>query len=262
MLLNVEDKTFGVDVAGSGEPMLLIHGFPLNRNMWQAQHGSLCQSCKMIVPDLRGFGESSPTTGPMSMDDYATDLAAILDSLEQTEPVTLCGLSMGGYIAFAFARLFPNRVRRMILCNTKAEQDSSEARDNRRRIANEVLELGTEKLIKDMTPKLLAEATLLDKPEIVAAVKEMMESTPAETIASAQHAMATRPDSTDMLSELSMPALVICGEGDAICPPEMMQGMAEAMPNATFSLIENSAHLTPLENPEVTNGVIRKFMSS
>ncbi|QDT39075.1 alpha/beta fold hydrolase [Stratiformator vulcanicus] len=260
MAIMLDDVSFGVDIAGEGEPVVLLHAFPLNRDMWQAQHGSLCQTCRMIVPDLRGFGESALAHGTVTMEQYADDLAGLLDAIGCKHPVTLCGVSMGGYIALAFAKKYPDRLRGLALCHTKAVDDTDDARDDRERIAADVLRNGVERLVREMPSKMLCDHTLESKPEVVALVREMICSAAPESVAAALHGMAARPDMTSLLAEIGMPTLVLAGEHDQLAPPKMMQEMADEIPDAQFATIDSAAHLSPLENPDAFNGAIRRFL--
>ncbi|HEX6983736.1 MAG TPA: alpha/beta hydrolase, partial [Planctomycetaceae bacterium] len=150
MNVTVRGQPFSVDLAGQGEPILFVHGFPLNRRMWQAQTTAFAGTHRVIAPDLRGFGENAAPLPSVTMEDYADDLAALLDALDVRDPVTLCGLSMGGYVAFAFVRRHRSRLGRLILCDTKAAADPPEKKADRERTADEVLRQGTGKLVREM----------------------------------------------------------------------------------------------------------------
>jgi pimeloyl-ACP methyl ester carboxylesterase len=242
---------------GAGTPVLLIHGFPLDHTMWDAQVHALSQQCRVIAPDLRGFGESTLTAGDaehgVSMEQYADNLAELLDAITIREPVVIAGFSMGGYIAWQFVRKYPDRVRALAQCDTRAAADTEEARAGRLKMAEHVHEWGTARVAEIMGPKLFAPATFEKKPHLVAAVRHVVENTSSSAIAAAQRGMAQRPDMTSFLPTIRVPTLAICGAGDAISPPSEMQSIAAALPNATYVEIPDAGHMTTMENPEAVN---------
>lgn len=257
MQLTIDDRIIAVDVTGQGEPVIFIHGFPLDRRMWRNQVAEFSQEYRVITFDLRGFGESAPSPEVMTMEDYAADIAAILDELDIQEPVTLCGLSMGGYIAFAFYRAYQKRLRRLILCDTKAVADSDEKRRQRHAMAERLLAEGIEFLPQATIPALLDKAA---SQNVHALVEEMVTASSPQGAAAAARGMALRADSTNLLQKIDVPTLVICGEADQISPPDEMRKIAAAIPAAHFELIPGAGHLTPLENPAAVNQAIGAFL--
>jgi 3-oxoadipate enol-lactonase len=248
------------DDVGDGEPVVFVHGFPLNRRMWQAQTAAFAGTHRVIAPDLPGFGESVAGPPIAAMDGYADDLVNLLDLRNVAEPVTVCGLSMGGYVAFEFLRRHRARVARLILCDTKAAADTPEKRIDRERSAQEVLERGSEEIAQKMPSSLLGERTLAERPAVVAAVRDMIAECRREAVAAAQRGMARRADSSDLLSGIDVPTLVLCGEDDVLTPVAEMRAMAEAIPNASFAVIPLAGHLAPLENADSFNGAVRRFL--
>jgi 3-oxoadipate enol-lactonase len=247
--------------AGAGEPILFVHGFPLNHSMWQAQLTALADGHRVIAPDLRGFGGSMVTEGTVTMEQFADDCAALLDALKIHEPITFCGLSMGGYVGWQFFRRHRDRLKRLVLCDTRAVADSPEAAETRRKMAEHVTQAGTEAVAKAMLPKLFAAATLEQQPATVAAVQRMILTSPPAGIAAAQRGMAARPDVRAWLPTMDVPTLVIVGEEDAISPPEEMRQLADAIPGATFVKVSAAGHMAPMENPTAVNTAIREFMA-
>jgi 3-oxoadipate enol-lactonase len=247
--------------AGTGPPLLLIHGFPLDHQMWQPQIEEFQTTHRVIAPDLRGFGGSDVTEGTVTMEQFADDLAALLDRLEVTEPVTLCGLSMGGYVAWQFFQRHRSRLARLILCDTKATADTPEARRTREETAARVLEEGPEFLAENMPSKLFAQATIHERPEIVRDVQSVIRRTHPQGIAAASLGMAARPDVTGLLGRIDVPTLVIVGVEDQISTVEEMRSIADATPSARFREIPRSGHMAPLENPVEVNAAIREFVS-
>ena len=257
MLLNIEGKSLAVDAVGEGKPIVFIHGFPLDRRMWRGQIEEFSKNHKLIAVDLPGFGESGPSPDVMTMEDYATDVVAVLDELGIAEAVTLCGLSMGGYIAFAFYRAYRERVGRLILCDTKAVADSDEKRTERHATAERALAEGTEFLIEGMIPKMVAAGA---DAGVIAEMEKMVRTASPGGVAAALRGMAEREDSTELLSRINVPTLVICGAEDQFSPPEEMRPMAEAIPGSRFEVVPGAGHVSPLEKPAGVNRAIGAFL--
>jgi pimeloyl-ACP methyl ester carboxylesterase len=249
---------------GKGLPVLLVHGFPLDHTMWNAQVEALAGRFRVIAPDLRGFGQSSlgdvdPNIG-VSMERYADDLVELLDTLGIQQPIILVGFSMGGYVAWQFVRKHPNRLRALVQCDTKAVADTNEARAARLKMAEQISEWGSGRVAEMMGPRLLARRSFDAKPEVVAAVRRVVESTSPAAIAAAQRGMAARPDVTSLLSSIHIPALVLVGQEDVISPPAEMRSIAAAIPDAHFAEVPGAGHMTTMENPEAVNAALRSFL--
>lgn len=247
---------------GAGAPLVLVHGFPLDHSMWSEQIAVLCGRCRVLAPDLRGFGRSAVTDGKVTMEQFADDLAATLDALEVTEPITLCGLSMGGYVVFEFWRKYGDRLAGVILCDTRAAADTPEAAAVRRETAERVLREGPAPLVETMVPKLLAESTRNGRPEVVEAIRRMILETDPRGIAAASLGMAERIDFTGELDKITIPTLVLAGELDVISTPEEMVGICRAIPHGRFVEIPGAGHMTPMENPAEVNEVIVEFLAT
>src|SRR5262245_38906506 len=245
---------------GRGTPLLFVHGFPLDHTMWQGQLDGLADRCRVIAPDLRGFGQSGVTAGLATMPRMADDLAQLLDGLTIKEPIVLCGLSMGGYVAWQFGLRFRERLAKLILCDTRAVGDTPEAAANRIGLAERVQKEGPSVVAESMLPKLFAPATLEAKAPCVDATRQVMLRTNPKGIAAASRGMAQRPDVTPWLSKFDMPALVLCGQHDAISKSDEMRGFAEQMPNARYVEIAGAGHMAPLEKPREVNAAIREFL--
>ncbi len=244
---------FAVEDAGSGAPVLLIHGFPLTHEMWAEQIRFLSQSHRVIAPDLRGFGASQVVDSPATIETYADDLAAICEALEVKEPVAVCGFSMGGYILFEFWRKYPRKVRSLVLCDTRVVSDTPEVAKDRWKMADRVLDSGNESLVIGMVEKLFSPATISGHPALVQQTAAMMRANSPTGIAVALRAMAGRDDSTYLLAGIELPVKVIVGEDDVISTPAEMRGIAQAVPQAEFITIPVAGHLAPLENPDAVN---------
>jgi pimeloyl-ACP methyl ester carboxylesterase len=249
---------------GTGAPVLLVHGFPLDHTMWGAQIAALSGRARVIAPDLRGFGQTPLAPGDaergISMEAYADDLAELLDTLAIRQPIVLVGFSMGGYVAWRFLRKYGARLRALVQCDTRARADTEEARAGRMKMAEHVAEWGSGRIAEMMGPKLFAPATFEKQPEVVAAMRVTVERTPPAGIAAAQRGMAARPDVTSWLSTIQVPTLVLVGELDAISPPAEMKEIADAIPGAEFVVIPRAGHMTTMEEPAAVNGAIANFL--
>lgn len=258
--ISIRDIALNAVDRGMGAPLLLVHGFPLDHSMWQAQIDALSANCRVLAPDLRGFGQSDVTPGTVTMEQFADDLAAFLDALQIVQPVTLCGLSMGGYIAWQFWARQRQRLARLILCDTRAAADTQEAAEGRLKSAQQVLAEGTQAVAEAMLPKLFAPECLAAGTSIVAETRQVMLRTHREGVAAALRGMARRPDMTGRLREIDVPTLVICGQHDAISPPQEMRGIAAAIAGARYVEISGAGHMAPLEMPTPVNAAISDFV--
>ncbi len=247
---------------GAGPVVLLVHGFPLDHSMWSWQIDVLAEKHRVIVPDLPGFGRS-PTAGEtMTMAAYADELAGLLDALQVNEPVVFCGLSMGGYIAFSFVQRHAERLRGLVLCDTRAAADSSEAAANRYRQADQVLREGPGQLAETMLPRLLAASTAAERPELLASLRQIAASNSAKGVAAALRGMAERADMTARLGQIACPTLVMVGADDGFSTPEEMRKLAAAIPQSRFIEIPRGGHLAPLENPAAANQALSGFLDA
>ncbi len=244
---------------GSGPALVLLHGFPLDRTIWRPQAEELSKKYRVITPDLRGHGLSGAPEGVYSMDLYARDLNAVLDSIG-VRAIILGGLSMGGYVAFAFYRLFKERVHGLILVDTKADADTPEARARREEQALSVLRNGSGEIAGQLIGRMFTEKTLRVNPVLAERVRRMMESTSPVGIAGALRGMAERPDSTPLLPSIKVPTLVIAGEEDPITPVSDAWRMVGMIPGSELAVVPGAAHLTSLEKPDEVSGAIRRFL--
>jgi len=247
----------GYDEAGEGRVLLLVHGFPIDRRIWAHQVAGLSDVRRVVAVDLRGRGKSpAPAEGGWTIDDHADDLAETLDALD-VQTADLGGISMGGYIAFAFYRRYPERVSSLILISTRATPDPPEYQTGRVTTAERARRYGTRALAGSMLPNLLAEGA----PEPVQQqVLAMFDAVPGETSAADSLAMKDRADSTPMLASIAVPALVIEGAGEQLLPAGSARSLADAIPGARLVSIPNAGHFAPVENPDAVNGAIRGFL--
>lgn len=241
-----------------GPGFLLIHGFPLDRRMWQEQVAGLSDTVRLIVPDLRGHGRSAVPPGPYTMEQHADDLAGLLDHLGIRRAV-VGGLSMGGYVAFALWRRHAARVAGMVLMDTRAEADSPAARDQRNARIATVRAEGVPPLAHDQLPAMLAASNLKNDALRQVALDIMLAQT-TEGVVNALGALRDRVDNRDLLPAIDVPVLVIVGEEDRVTPPEVAAGIAESIPGAELLLVPRGGHLAPLENPGDVNRALAAFL--
>lgn len=259
--VTVRGVRLAYDDVGEGSPIIFLHGFPFNRSMWNDQSETLRRKFRIITFDLRGFGESMAENeeAPATMDEMAQDAGALLDELK-IDRVVVGGLSMGGYVALAFARLFPLRVRALILADTRAQSDSEEAKKGREETAVKASREGINTIADAMLPKLLAPTTAAEYPEIVERVRAMMMSTSTNAAAAALRGMAERPDRTHFLSQILAPTLIIVGSEDAITPLKDSEVMHREIRGSRLVVIRDAGHLSNLERPHDFNQAIETFL--
>jgi pimeloyl-ACP methyl ester carboxylesterase len=247
--------------AGSGPAVVLLHAFPLSSQMWVGQRDALADAFRVVTPDLRGFGGSPLGEDEPSLDHAADDVAALLDRLG-LDRVVLGGLSMGGYVAMAFLRRYRDRVRALVLADTKASADPDPARGKRERIAARLdTERTADALVEEVLPALCGPTTGRTRPQVQERVTELVRSAPPGAAAWAQRAMAARPDSLDVLRSVDAPALVVRGDEDELSGQADAEAMAEALPDARLVVLPGSGHLTAVEVPEAFTETLRAFLA-
>jgi 3-oxoadipate enol-lactonase len=253
----------GVEIAyddlGSGPSVVLLHGYPFNRTMWRDQLDDLKRHHRVIIPDLRGHGESAVTDAPATMQNMAGDVASLLETLNISR-ATVAGLSMGGYVALAFYRLFPLRVRSLVLVDTRAQSDTEEAKQNREQQAEKALREGMDAIADALLPKLLTTDTVAKRPEVVKRLREMMLKMDPKGAAAALRGMAQRNDQTSFLSRIIAPALIIVGSEDAITPVADAELMHREIGGSRLQILEGAGHVSNMERPEEFNRALVKFL--
>jgi 3-oxoadipate enol-lactonase len=255
------DGTVSFDDVGNGPAVVLLHAFPLSRLMWRPQLDALQDRHRIVAPDLRGFGGSSGFAATPSVEQLADDAARLLDELKVSRAV-VGGLSMGGYVAMAFARRHPDRLRGLILADTKAEADDEAARANRdRAIASAAPSTGAA-FIETMLPRLVGATTLARRPEVVAEVRRIAGAQVAAGIVGALQALRDRPDARPGLDAIAVPTLVVVGSEDVLTPPTVARDLAKRIAGARLEEIEGAGHLANLEQPEQFTAVVRTFLDA
>jgi len=248
--------------AGIGWPVVLIHAFPLNADMWRPQLERVPEGWRFIAPDLRGFGpDATPASGPITLDDMAGDIAALLDELA-IDPAVIGGLSMGGYITLALFRRAPERFSGMILADTKAQADTPEGLDGRRKMIALARAEGSAGVAQSMLPKLLGKTTFERRPEIPHKVRAMIETAGTDGIMAAVAAMMGRPDSTSDLARISCPTLVVVGEEDGLTPVTDAVALQNQIARSRLVILPQAGHLSNLEVPDGFALALADFLSS
>lgn len=259
--ISVDDIHLAYTDTGLGQPVVLLHGYPFNRSLWTEQVSALINSCRVITPDLRGLGESDSRPGAATMSRMAQDVAELLDHLEISRAV-VGGLSMGGYVALAFYKQFPSRVRALILADTRAQADTEEGKQTRFQQAEKALAEGMAGIADSMLPKLLTPETVSKRPEIVKRVRDMMLKTKPEGAAGALLGMAERDDQRPLLSQIACPALILVGREDPITPVHDSEKMHREIAGSRLVVIDHAAHVSNLERTEQFNDELVQFLNS
>ena len=256
--LNGTELSF--EARGHGLPIVLLHGFPLSREIWQPQVEALCEEFCVIAPDLRGHGESAAPAGVYAMETFAEDVFALLQHL-LSPPAVIAGHSMGGYVAFAFLRKYPDWVKGLVLVSTRGGADSPEGKAGREALAQAV---GEEKsaapVVAKMLPNMMAPQSISDHPSLKTEVERIMANTSLHGLAGALRGMAVRFDVQDVLATIRVPVLIVAGTADGLIPHAESEKMAAAITNAELQLIEGAGHLPSLEQPDQMNRVLKQWL--
>lgn len=259
--VDVGDQTLAVVDVGPEDalPVVFIHGFPFSHRMWEPQLRAFSDDFRLVAYDIRGHGQSPVGDGQYTIELFVDDLFGLLDRLE-IEEVVGCGLSMGGYVLLRALEREPERFGGVVLCDTRSEADTDEGRLKRVAAIRALKGEGASAYADTFLPLVLAPETLDARPEIVAAVREMIAANPVEGMVGAQIAMAARTDTTDLLRQIEAPTLVIVGERDELTPPATAREMAQRIPGAGVTVVSRAGHLSNLENPDGFNDALRPFL--
>jgi 3-oxoadipate enol-lactonase len=256
-----DDAEIFYEVLGSGPPIVLLHPFPANHDLWKPAAQALVTRYRIILPDLRGHGDSGVGEGPATMEKHAADLARVLDH-EGIGRATFAGVSIGGYVLFEFWRKFRPRVEALILCNTKAQADTSEARAGRLQAAADVTERGTEPFFESLVPKLIGKTTLSTRPDLVEGALRMMRKMSAEDVALVQKGMAERSDSVETLKGINVPTLIVTGDEDIFTGVSEAELMQRNIPGSQMKVIAKAGHYSLWEQPEEVGKLLRQFLDN
>jgi len=246
-------------VLGEGPPVVLLHPFPANHEFWLPVADSLATRYRVVLPDLRGHGESGVGEGPATMEKHAADIAHVMDDAKVIR-APLVGVSIGGYALFEFWRKHRGRVAALGLCNTKAPADGPEARAGRLQAANDVLERGTEPFFESMILRVMAKTTREMRPDLVDGALRMMRKMSPEDVAQVQRGMAVRPDSIETLKTINVPTLLVTGEEDILTGVNEAELMRQHIPGSQLRVIPKAGHYAPWEQPYDAAKVLRQFL--
>ena len=244
---------------GRGLPVVLVHGFPLDCRIWEAQVAGLSDRHRVIAPDLRGFGRSRSSRA-FSLGQMADDLHGLLEKLGAL-PAVLGGLSMGGYVALEYVVRYPAGLKGLMLIDTKAEADTAEGKAGRDKMIESVRKGGAKAVADAMEPKMLAPGAAQGRPEVARKLREIMESQSPKTIEHALAAMRDRTDHRDKLASIAVPTLIVVGDQDAITPPAVAEGMNREIPKSKLVVVKGAGHLTSMEQPEQVTRAMAEFLS-
>jgi pimeloyl-ACP methyl ester carboxylesterase len=260
MRLSSGDAEIYYEVVGEGPPVFLLHPFPANHRLCIAVADMLASRYRVILPDLRGHGESTAGQGPATMEKHAGDLLSLCDA-ERVGRAVFAGVSIGGYALFEFWRGHRDRVAGLIFCNTKAAPDSDQARADRLKSADEVEQQGPATFLDGMAAKLVGATTRTNRPDIQAAARKIMGKSSVAGIAAVQRGMAARPDSLPTLATVHVPTLVIAGEED-ITPLADLQAIQQGIRGSRLVVIPKAGHYAVFERPDEVGRHIRKFLDA
>jgi len=257
--LRSDDAEIFYEITGNGPPVVLLHPFPCHHEFWYPVATALESCYRLILPDLRGHGDSEIGEGPAVMPKHASDIARVLDAAGVGKAAFI-GCSIGGYIMFEFWRRFRARVSAVALCDTRPQADTAEARANRLKAADAVLEQGTEPFIETMIPKLMGRTTVTTRPDLVEGARAMMRKMSAEDISLVQRGMAERPDSVGDLKTISAPTLIAIGEEDVLSTAADGELMRQNIAGSQLKVVPKAGHYAPWEQPEAVGIVLRQFL--
>jgi len=253
------DAEIAYRVLGEGPPVVLLHPFPANHEFWLPVAEALSTRYRVILPDMRGHGDSGVGDGPATMEKHAADIARVMDDAEIGR-APLVGVSIGGYALFEFWRRHRGRAAALVLCNTKAPADSGEARAGRLQAANDVIDRGTEPFFQSMVPRLLGKNTCESRPDLVEGALRMMRKMSPEDVAQVQRGMAARPDSVDTLKTINAPTLIVTGDEDILTGVNEAELMRQHISGSQLRVIPKAGHYSPWEKPEEAGKLLRQFL--
>ncbi|PYX38488.1 MAG: alpha/beta hydrolase [Acidobacteria bacterium] len=255
------DAEIAYTVLGEGPPLVLLHPFPVHHEFWLPAAQALTSRYRIVMPDVRGHGESDIGEGPATMEKHAGDLARVLDDADVGRAV-FAGVSIGGYILFEFWRRYRGRVAGLALCCTRAQADTAEGRAGRLKAAEDVLERGTEPFIESMLSRVFSQRTLTMRPDLVEEARGMMRKMSPADIAEVQRGMAQRPDSVATLASINVPTLLVMGEEDRFAPAADGELMRSHIAGSSLAIIPQAGHFAVWEQPEEVGRLLRQFVDA
>jgi len=261
MIIDINDVPMNIIETGDANamPVLFLHGFPFSHEMWKPQLEVVGQKYRAIAYDIRGHGLSYVGEGQYTIEGHVDDLIAVLDTLKISKAV-IVGLSMGGYITLRALERNPERFRATVLCDTRSEADSNEAKLKRFAAIAAVNKFGSEKFADDFVKVVFASESFKTKPEVTESIRKTIQETPELSIVGTLLALASRTDTTPSLSNIKVPTLILVGEHDVTTPPAAAQAMNERIPGSELHIVPQAAHMSNLENPDTFNEKLLLFL--
>ncbi len=259
----MEQSKSGLSIFTEGslnkKPIVLIHGFPYDHTMWDKQIDELKSQYYCVSYDIRGLGESPIGDGQYTMESFVDDLEAIINELKLDKPV-LCGLSMGGYISLRAIERNESNYSGIILCDTRSSSDTDEGKIKRAENIMKINTSGVKQFVSEFVPMCFSVKSITDSNEEYSRVLNKSLNSNAIGVKGCLLAMAGRTDTTRYLNEIRIPTLLLCGEDDRLTPPDIMELMAEQIPNAHLEIVPGAGHMAPIENASFVNSRIKKFL--
>jgi len=243
------------------QPIIFIHGFPLNKTMWHQQIGEFKENYRVIAYDIRGHGNSDAGAGDFSIELFVNDLLGLMDALKIDKTI-MCGFSMGGYIALNAIENYPERFTALVLCDTNCTDDNPEAKENRMKAIESIRLKGLEQYADASLKKLFAPISILKQRAEIAIVREMIMTTPKQSLYKTLRALAERQETCTKLHEITVPVLIMVGKEDVITPPAVALAMHEKMEGSTLHRIDHAGHLSNMENSKEFNTELAGFLLS
>jgi 3-oxoadipate enol-lactonase len=256
-----DDAEIFYEVQGKSPSVVLLHPFPCHHEFWRPVAVALDSRYRLILPDLRGHGESEIGDGPALMQKHANDVSRVLDAAGVGKAAFI-GCSIGGYILFELWRRFRQRVTSLVLCDTRPQADTPEGRANRLKSADAVLEVGTEPFLETMIPKLMGRTTVSSRPDLVAGARALMRKMSAEDISLVLRGMAERPDSIADLKTINVPTMIVIGEEDVLTPLSDGELMRQNIASSQLNVIPKEGHYSPWEQPKAVGEILGQFVDS
>jgi pimeloyl-ACP methyl ester carboxylesterase len=259
-------KVYGLNVSYIDEGkkdapvVIFVHGFPFNKWMWENQIEAFKKDYRVIAYDIRGFGNSEMGKVHFSVQLFAFDLIGLMDALH-IEKAVLCGLSMGGYIALSAMENFQHRFSKLVLCDTKCAGDDDAAKEKRMKTIDSIKQNGKAEYAEESLWKLFSQSSFVSNPAAIDKIREMIMSTPDEVLFQTLLALAERHDNCSLLSTTNLPVLIVVGADDKLTPPDTAREMDKKIPDSDLFIIENAGHLSPLEQPDEFNRLLKPFLS-
>lgn len=259
MKLSSDGTEIFYEVRGEGAPLILLHPFPLNHQFWQGCVPLLEHRYRLIIPDLRGHGDSSPGEGPATMEKHARDLLQLCNQ-EGIGKAVFAGVSIGGYILFEFWRQARERVSALVLANTHANPDTPDEFANRQKSIEAVQQRGPAQFSDELVPRLLGRTTLETRQDVVAGVRQMMGRMSVQGIVANLQGIMLRPDSIPTAKTINVPTLIIIGEEDERTARTKVELMKQNIPNSRLEVVPKAGHYAAFEQPEHTGKLLRSFV--